>query len=97
MTVLGVARVLKVGWDLVKDIHKEHLKSKYKAPPLKDLKYLGIDEFSIRKGRSYMSIFVDFNRVASCTPLEGNAGKDIVPFLKVLRRKAPNLRRLPWI
>ena len=94
MTVLGVARVLKVGWDLVKDIHKEHLKSKYKAPPLKDLKYLGIDEFSIRKGRSYMSIFVDLQSGRILHAVEGNAGKDIVPFLKVLRRKAPNLKAI---
>jgi transposase len=94
MTVLGVARVLRVGWDLVKDIHKEHLKSKYQAPPLKDLKYLGIDEFSIRKGRSYMSIFVDLQSSRILHAVEGNAGKDIVPFLKVLRRKAPNLKAI---
>lgn len=94
MTVLGAARVLRVGWDLVKDIHKEHLKSKYQAPPLKDLKYLGIDEFSIRKGRSYMSIFVDLQSGRILHAVEGNAGKDIVPFLKVLRRKAPNLKAI---
>jgi transposase len=94
MTVLGVARVLKVGWDLVKDIHKEHLKRKYQAPPLKDLKYLGIDEFSIRKGRSYMSIFVDLQSGRILHAVEGNAGKDIVPFLKVLRRKALNLKAI---
>jgi len=94
MTVLGVARVLRVGWDLVKDIHKEHLKSKYQAPPLKDLKYLGIDEFSIRKGRSYMSIFVDLQSGRILHAVGGNAGKDIVPFLKVLRRKAPNLKAI---
>jgi len=94
MTVLGVARVLRVGWDLVKDIHKEHLKRKYQAPPLKDLKYLGIDEFSIRKGRSYMSIFVDLQSGRILHAVEGNAGKDIVPFLKVLRRKAPNLKAI---
>ena len=94
MTVLGVARVLGVGWDLVKDIHKEHLKSKYKAPPLKDLKYLGIDEFSIRKGHSYMSIFVDLKSCRILHAVEGKAGKDITPFLKVLRRKAPKLEAI---
>jgi transposase len=94
MTVLGVARVLGVGWDLVKDIHKKHLKSKYKAPPLKDLKYLGIDEFSIRKGHSYMSIFVDLKSGRILHAVEGKAGKDITPFLKVLRRKAPKLEAI---
>jgi len=56
MTISGVAKVLSVGWDSVKDLHKEYLQRKYKVPPLKNLKYLGIDEFSIRKGHSYMSI-----------------------------------------
>lgn len=94
MTVLGVARVLGVGWDLVKDIHKERLKSRYKAPPLKDLKYLGIDEFSIRKGHSYMSIFVDLQSGRILHAVEGKAGQDIVPFLKVLRRKARKLEAI---
>jgi transposase len=94
MTVLGVARVLGVGWDLVKDIHKEHLHRRYKAPPLKDLKYLGIDEFSIRKGHSYMSIFVNLESGRILHAVEGNAGKDIVPFLKVLRRNARKLQAI---
>ena len=59
MTISGIAKVLSVGWDLIKDLHKEHLQRRYKSPPLKGLKYLGIDEFSIRKGHDYMSIFVD--------------------------------------
>ena len=90
-TVLGVARVLGVGWDLVKDIHKEHLQSQYKTPPLKDLKYLGIDEFSIRKGHSYMSIFVDLESGRILHAVEGKGGKDITPFLQVLRKKACRL------
>jgi transposase len=92
MTILGVARVLGVGWDLVKDIHKEHLKRCYKAPPLKGLKYVGIDEFSIRKGHSYMSIFVDLQTGRILHAVEGKAAKDIAPFLQVLRRKAQNLK-----
>ena len=59
MTVLGTATALEVGWDLIKSIHKENLQRRYKAPALRDLQYLGIDEFSIRKGHTYMSIFVD--------------------------------------
>jgi transposase len=94
MTLLGVARVLGVGWDLVKDIHKEHLRSRYKTAPLKDLKYLGIDEFSIRKGHSYMSLFVDLQSGRILHAVEGKAGQDIVPFLKVLRRKAPKLEAI---
>ncbi|MFC1868849.1 hypothetical protein ACFL0H_12055 [Thermodesulfobacteriota bacterium] len=49
MMISGAAKVLSVGWDLIKDIHKEHLQNRYKSPPLKDLKCLGIDEFAIKK------------------------------------------------
>ena len=52
MTISGVTRALGVSWDLVKDLHKEYLQKRYKFPPLKALKYLVIDEFSIRKGHS---------------------------------------------
>jgi len=94
MTVSGTAKVSGVGWDLIKNIHKKHLQGKYKAPPMKDLQYLGIDEFSIRKGHSYMSIFVDLQSGRILHAVEGKAGRDIKPFLKVVKRKAPNLQAI---
>jgi len=94
VTISGVAKVLSVGWDLVKDLHKEYLERKYKVPPLKNLKYLGIDEFSIRKGHSYMSIFVDLETGRVLHAVEGRSGKDIEAFLKALKRKAPKLKAI---
>jgi transposase len=94
MTISGTARVLSVGWDLIKDIHKEHLRKQYKSPPLKGLKYLGIDEFSLRKGHNYMSIFVDLESGRILHAVEGKAGQDIEPFLKVIKRRAHNLEAI---
>ena len=94
MTISGTAKVLNVGWDLIKDIHKEHLKRKYKSPPLKNLKYLGIDEFAIRKGHNYMSIFVDLESSRILHAVEGKAGQDIESFLKVIKRKARKLEAI---
>lgn len=94
MTIAGVARTLGVSWDLVKDLHKQYLQNRYKAPPLKDLKYLAIDEFSIRKGHSYMSIFVDNETGRILHAVEGKSGQDIEPFVKVLARKAPKLEAI---
>lgn len=91
MTIAGVAKTLGVSWDLVKDLHKEYLQKRYKSPPLKGLKYLAIDEFSIRKGHSYMSIFVDLETGRILHAVEGKSGQDIEPFVKVLARKAPGL------
>ena len=94
MTISGTAKVLGVGWDVIKDLHKEYLQRKYKVPPLKNLKYVGIDEFSIRKGHSYMSIFVDLETGRILHAVEGKSGKDIEPFLKVLKRRAPELKAI---
>jgi len=94
MTISGTARILSVGWDVIKDIHKEYLRRRYKVPPLKNLRYLGIDEFSIRKGHSYMSIFVDLESGRILHAVEGKSGQDIEPFLKVLKRRAPRLEAI---
>ena len=92
--MLRVARLLGVGWDLVEDIHKKHLQSKYKPRPLKDSKYLGIDEFSIGEGHSSVSIFVELQSGRILHAVEGKAGQDIVPFLKLLRTKARKLEAI---
>jgi len=64
LTVKSVARHLGVGWDLIKDIHKKHLKQKYSYVDIKKVKRIGIDEFAVRKGHVYKTIVVDL-RVAS--------------------------------
>jgi transposase len=94
MTISGVAKILNVGWDLIKDIHKDHLKRRYKSPPLKDLRYLGIDEFSIRKNHTYMSIFVDLESGRILHAVEGKSGQDITPFLKRIKKRSPELKAI---
>ncbi|MDZ7696856.1 MAG: ISL3 family transposase [Deltaproteobacteria bacterium] len=94
MTISGAATLLSVGWDLIKDIHKDHLKRRYKAPPLKDLKYIALDEFSIRKGHSYMSIFVDLESGRILHAVEGKSGDAIEPFLKKLKKESPHLEAI---
>ena len=58
-TIRSVACYLGVGWDLIKEIHKTKLSSLYRTISLRKVKYLGIDEFSLRKGHNYMTIFTD--------------------------------------
>ena len=94
MTVLGTATALEVGWDLIKSIHKENLQRRYKAPALRDLQYLGIDEFSIRKGHTYMSIFVDLQTGRILHAAEGKGAQAITPFLKIIKRRAPKLQAI---
>lgn len=93
-TVLGVARFLGVSWDLVKDIHKEGLQRKYQNIPFRQLEYLSIDEFSIRKGHHYMTIMVDIRTGRIIHAVEGRSKEDILPFLKTLAKKAKNLKAI---
>jgi transposase len=91
-TIKDVAHYLHVGWDLVKDIHKTKLQSLYKKMPIKELKYLGIDEFSLRKGHNYMTIFIDLRAGRIIHAVAGRSKDNIQPFLKILARRAKKLK-----
>jgi len=93
-TISGVARFLGVGWDLVKDVHKNHLQSKYRTIAYEELEYLSIDEFSIRKGHHYMTIVVDIRTGRIIHAVQGRSKSDIVPFLRLLRKKAKKLKAI---
>ena len=58
-TMLDVAKLLGIGWDCVKDILKRHLKRRFGKPRLSKLKYIAIDEISIRKGHKYVTLVMD--------------------------------------
>jgi transposase len=91
-TIKDIANYLHVGWDLIKDIHKSKLQKLYRKMPIHKLKYLGIDEFSIRKGHEYMTIFIDLQKGRIIHAVEGTSKENIQPFLKTLARKAKNLK-----
>jgi hypothetical protein len=56
----------------------------------KDLVYLGIDEFSLRKGHKYMTIFMNLNTGRIIHAVEGRAAEIVAPFLKLLAKKPVN-------
>jgi transposase len=93
-TIQDVANFMRTGWDIVKNIHKMKLKSRYKSRPLKRVKYLGVDEFAIRKGHSYMTIFVDLKDGRIIHAVEGKSKDDIRPFLKRLKQHARKLKAI---
>lgn len=62
MTIKDLSALLGVSWDTVKDIQKRYLKRKFSRPDLSKVRYIGIDEFAVRKGHRYMTIVVDLER-----------------------------------
>jgi len=93
-TIKDVADFMGTGWDLIKNIHKTKLKSMYRSRPIKHIKYLGIDEFAIRKGHRYMTIFVDLRYGRIIHAVEGKSKEAIAPFLKRLKRYARKLKAI---
>lgn len=60
MTVKEVAEHLGLDWKTVKNIDKIFLESQYGTPCFDGLRILAVDEISIRKGRRYLTVILDY-------------------------------------
>jgi len=86
-TIKDVANFAGVGWDTVKRIHKEFLQQRYQNIPLEDVKYISIDEFSIRKRHKYMTVVTDIKTGQIIHAVEGRKKEDVECFFKKLKKK----------
>lgn len=93
-TVEHTAKFLGVSWALIKNIHKEYLQSEYQNPDLESLQYVGIDEFSIRKGHEYMTIFINLETGEIIHAVEGKSMQSVIPFLLELKENAKQLKAM---
>lgn len=93
-TIKAVAEFTGVSWDTVKDLHKEHLQKKYRSVDYASLRYLGIDEFSIRKGHEYMTTVINLETGQIIHAVEGRDKRAIAPFLRRLAKKALKLEAI---
>ena len=85
-----VARLLGVGWDLVKDAFKAHLKRRHKRRRLKTIRYIAVDEFATHKGHKYMTVVLDLESGEILHAQEGKDAAALAGFLRELKRgKAP--------
>jgi len=93
-TIEHVANFLSVSWGLVKEIHKSHLNEKYQTVNLESLRYIGVDEFSIRKGHEYMTIFINLETGVIIHAVEGKSIDSVTPFILQLKEKAIQLKAI---
>jgi transposase len=91
-TIKSVAEFMKVGWDCIKDLHKEKLEIQYRRIPLSDIEYISVDEFAIAKGHKYMTVFTDIKSARIIHAVEGKDSAAVIPFLKRLKKKAIKLK-----
>lgn len=86
-TLQATADLLGVGWDLVKQIHKEHLCRKLRRRKLSKVRYLAVDEFAIQKGHRYMTVVLDLETGEILHAQRGREAGSLLPFLWKLKRR----------
>ena len=91
MTVKDVSRALSVSWGLIKEIDKQGLRERYRQIDVKEVRYIAIDEFAIRKGHKYMTVVMDLERRRIIYVREGRSQESLVPFFRRLKRQGVNL------
>jgi transposase len=96
-TIRSVTHYLGVGGGLVKDIHKSKLRILYRKIPLHKVRTIGIDEFSIRKGREYLTVVTDSRTGRILTLWRARASKTSPLSSTSLPELAKGSRASPWI
>ena len=86
-TIRATADLLGVGWDLVKQIHKEHLRKKLRRRKLSKVRYLAVDEFALQKGHRYMTVVLDLETGEILHAHRGRDAGSLVPFFWKLKRR----------
>jgi transposase len=92
MTIKDVSNLLGIGWDCVKGIYKRYLTKKYSRPRLSGLRYIAIDEISVRKGHKYLTLVMDLQSGAVVFVGDGKGAKALEPFWQNLRRSRAKLK-----
>jgi transposase len=91
-TIKHVAQLLGVGWDLVKDIFKTHLRKRLRKRKWKKVRYIAVDEFAVQKGHRYMTVVLDLETGEILHAHEGKDAQALIPFLRKLKRYGARLQ-----
>lgn len=84
LPIKHVAEWYRLGWDTVKAIDRAHLERTLPAPDLSGLTVLAMDEFAIRRGHRYATIFVEPDRKQVLWVCRGRSREEIRPFFERL-------------
>ena len=75
MSIQDAAELTGLSWDTVKEIHKTHLRRKYKSFNLKKVRHIAIDEVYLGKKRKYITLVLDL-RTGRVIHIGKGKGKD---------------------
>jgi len=94
MTILDVARHLRVGWHMVKGILEEHLERRAARRSWRKVERIAIDEIAIQKGHRYMTVVVDLDTGEVLFTAEGRDHTCLKLFFRRLRRARAKLKAI---
>ncbi len=86
MTILDIAKHLKVSWDLIKTIQKSFLKKHFDRPKLNNLKRMAIDEIYCGKKKKYLTVVLNLDTGAVVFVGDGKGSDALFPFWRRVRR-----------
>jgi len=84
MTVTDVAAHVDLDWKTVKNIDKAFLEEEYGSPSFDGLRILAVDEFSVRKGRKFMTVVLNYETGAVVWMGEENKKETLLKFYALL-------------
>ena len=84
MTVSDVAEHVALDWKTVKNIDKAFLEKEYGTPDYSGLSIIAVDEFSVRKGRRYMTVVLNYETGAVVWMGEENKKETLLKFYALL-------------
>jgi transposase len=93
MTIRDVAEHLGLNWRTVKEIDRKRLKRNLpREKDLRKLRFLGVDEVSVRRGHRYLTTVVDLETGRVVYVGEGRRVESLAPFFKRLKRIGVQLK-----
>jgi transposase len=83
-SIKDVAEFYGLSWDIVKRIDKAYLEEQLGEPDLSGLSLLAMDEFALKRGHRYATVFVEPERKQVLWVCRGRSRVDIRPFFEKL-------------
>lgn len=85
MAMQDVARHLRIGWDIVKEIQKRYLGERFGEIKVGHLRQIAIDEISIGRGHRYLTVVLDLLSGAVVFVGDGKGADALSPFWALLK------------
>jgi transposase len=86
MAMQDVARHLRIGWDIVKDIQRRYLLERFGEIEMGHLRQIAIDEISIGRGHRYLTVVLDLLSGAVVFVGDGKGADALSPFWALLKK-----------